>query len=438
MRRLPICVPTWLGSALVVSLLVACQSSAQEKSDGRTPSRTFRPVVRGTQYAVSSMKQEATRAAARILESGGNAFDAIVAGQAVLALVNPESNGLGADAVILVYHAGEKHVYSINAEGTAPKLATIDWYNKNNGGKIPNSDGLLSASLPGVIDAWYVLLDRWGTMTFAQVLEQAIDVAENGFPIGDGLARAIAGSRKIRKYPTSQKVYFPGGKAPHPGEIFRNVDSARMLRKLVEAEQAAAGRGRREALRAARDRFYKGDIARTMGEFSEQNGGLYRYEDFAAYNAKVETPVSVTYRGYEVYKNPSSSQGPAELFLLNILEDYDVKKMRHNSPEYIHTCVEALKLAFADREKLGDTDFVRVPYEGLLSKAYAAERRKLIDPNRASLEIRPGNPEQFMKVSAAPAHIRHRHVGEADYSEGDTSYIAVIDQDHNMISFVPS
>src|SRR6478752_4056128 len=277
---------------LLLNLLLAYQSRAQEKSEGSiTPSRTFRPVVRGTQYAVSSMKQEATRAAARVLESGGNAFDAIVAGQAVLALVNPESNGLGADAVILVYHAGEKQVYSINAEGTAPRLATIDWYNKNNDGKIPNSDGLLSASLPGVIDAWYILLDRWGTMTFAQVLEQAIDVAENGFPIGDGLARAIAGSRKIQKYPTTMKVYFPGGKAPRPGEIFRNVDAARMLRKLVEAEQVAAPQGRREALRAARDRFYKGDIARTMGEFSEQNGGLYRYEDFAAYTAKVETPV---------------------------------------------------------------------------------------------------------------------------------------------------
>src|SRR5436190_4167392 len=291
MRRLPIC----LGSALLLSLLVAYQSSAQEKSEGRaTSSRTFRPVVRGTQYAVSSMKQEATRASARILESGGNAFDAIVAGQAVLALVNPESNGLGADAVILVYHAGEKKVYSINAEGTAPRLATIDWYNKNNDGKIPNSDGLLCASLPGVIDAWYILLDRWGTMTFAQVLEQAIDVAENGFPIGDGLSRAIAGSRKIQKYPTTMKVYFPDGKAPHPGDIFRNVDSARMLRKLIKAEQAAAGQaaageGRRAGLRAARDRFYKGDIAETMGQFSAQNGGLYRYEDFAAYTAKVET-----------------------------------------------------------------------------------------------------------------------------------------------------
>jgi gamma-glutamyltranspeptidase/glutathione hydrolase len=390
------------------------------------------------QYAVSSMKQEATRAAARIMESGGNAFDAVVAGQAVLALVNPESNGLGADAVILVYHAGEKRVYSINAEGTAPRLATIDWYNTNNGGKIPNSDGLLCASLPGVIDAWYILLDRWGTMTFAQVLEQAIDVAENGFPIGESLARAIAGSKKIQKYPTSKTVYFPGGKPPRPGDIFRNVDSARMLRKLVEAEQAAEGQGRSAALRAARDRFYKGDIAESMGAFCEQNGGLYRYEDFAAYTAKVETPVSVNYRGYDVYKNPSSSQGPAELLLLNMLESYDVKKLRHNSPEYIHTSVEALKLAFADRELLGDTDFVRIPYEGLLSKAYAAERRKLIDADHASLEIRPGKPEAFMKVAAAPAHIGHTHLGEADYSERDTSYIAVVDKDHNMISFEPS
>ena len=213
------------------------------------------------------------------------------------------------------------------------------------------------------------------------------------------------------------KVYFPNGRAPQPGEIFRNPDSARMLRKLVEAEKAAAGKGRREALRAARDRFYKGDIARTMAEFSEKNGGLYRYEDFAGYTAKVETPVSTNYRGYEVYKNPSSSQGPAELFMLNILEGYDLKAMGHNSAEYIHTSAEALKLAFADRELLGDTDFVRIPYEGLLSKAYAAERRKLIDPDKASLEIRPGNPEQFMKTTEPARRVRGADVGEADYSK---------------------
>jgi len=435
MRRFPTC----LLGALLLSLAVGYQMEAQEQSDSSTTSsRTLRPVIRGTQYAVSSMKLQATEAAVRILEAGGNAFDAAVAGQAVLALVNPESNGFGADAVVLVYDAREKKVHSINAEGTAPRLATIDWYNKNNGGRIPSSDGLLSASLPGVIDAWYIMLERWGTMTFAQVLERAIDIAENGYPIGEGLSRAIAGSMKIRKYPSTMKVYFPNGRAPQPGELFRNPDSARMLRKLVDAEKAAAGKGRREALRAARDRFYKGDIARTLGDFSEKNGGLYRYEDFAGYTAKVETPVSTNYRGYEVYKNTSSSQGPAELFMLNILEGYDLKAMGHNSPEYIHANAEALKLAFADREQLGDTDFVRIPFEGLLSKTYAAERRRLIDSNKASLEIRPGNPEQFMKATYPAGRVRGASVGEADYSEGDTSYIAVVDKDRNMVSFEPS
>ena len=430
---------TCLLAALLVSLSVGYQMEAQEQSDSSTTSsRTLRPVIRGTHYAVSSMKVEATEAAVRILEAGGNAFDAAVAGQAVLALVNPESNGFGADAVVLVYDAREKKVHSINAEGTAPRLATIDWYNKNNGGRIPSSDGLLSASLPAVIDAWYIMLDRWGTMTFAQVLERAIDVAENGYPIGEGLSRAIAGSKKIQKYASTMKVYFPNGRAPQPGELFRNPDSARMLRKLVDAEKAATGKGRREALRAARDRFYKGDIARTMGDFSEKNGGLYRYEDFAGYTAKVETPVSTTYRGYEVYKNTSSSQGPAELFMLNILEGYDLKTMGHNSPEYIHASAEALKLAFADREQLGDTDFVRIPFEGLLSKTYAAERRKLIDANKVSLEIRPGNPERFMKTTDPVGRVRGASVGEADYSEGDTSYIAVVDKDRNMVSFEPS
>ena len=166
----------------------------------------------------------------------------------MLALVNPESNGLGADAVILVYHAGEKKVYSINAEGTAPKLATIDWYNKNNGGKIPNSDGLLSASLPGVIDAWYVLLDRWGTMSFAQVLAQAIDLAENGFPISE-VWRLRSRSKKIQKYPTTMKVYLPNGKAPHRR---RHLSQRRFRSDAPEAGRSrASGGGTRSARGAA-------------------------------------------------------------------------------------------------------------------------------------------------------------------------------------------
>ena len=399
---------------------------------------TMRPVIRGEQYGVTSMKAPATAAAVRILEAGGNAFDAAVAGQAVLALVDPGSNGIGSDAVLLVYDAQSKQVLSINAEGTAPKLATIEWYAEHNNGELPRSDGLLSASIPAVVDAWYVLLDRWGTMTFAEVLAPAIEVAEEGFPISERLARSIAGSEKIRKYPTTMKIYFPNGRAPEPGEIFKNPDAARTLKRLVEAEQQNAGQGRRAALKAARDRFYKGDIAREMAAFFEENGGLYRYEDFAEYTVKVETPVSVDYRGYSVYKNPSASQGPAELFALNLLEGFDLKALGHNSVDYIHTSAEALKLAFADREKyLGDMDFIDIPYDGLLSKEYARERRRLIDLNRASFELRPGTPEEFTSAARLnrPFHINLD--GDVDH-EGDTSYIAVVDGDRNMVSFEPS
>ncbi|HSF17428.1 MAG TPA: gamma-glutamyltransferase [Vicinamibacteria bacterium] len=435
------------AGSLLVCLLVSVHAVHAQVSPPREGTSiagsTMRPVIRGKHYAVSSMKSEATEAAVRILEAGGNAFDAAVAGQAVLALVDPDSNGLGADAVVLVYVAAEKKVYSINAEGTAPALATIDWYRDHNDGEIPRSDGLLSASMPAVIDAWYVMLDRWGTMSFAEVLEPAIDVAENGFPMGEGLARAIRRSEKIKKYPTTMKVYYPGGRPPEPGEIFRNPDAARMLRKLVEAEQEAKGRGRSEALKAARDRFYKGDIARAMADFSEENGGLYRYQDFAGYRGQVESPVSTNYRGFEVYKNRSSTQGPAELFMLNILEGYDVRALGHNSADYIHVSAEALKLAFADREQLGDTDFVEIPFAGLLSKDYAVERRKLIDLDKASTEVRPGEPEKFMQVSEdalllGPKPDVRVNLGEADYSEKDTSYIAVIDKERNMVSFEPS
>src|SRR2546421_7839840 len=314
----------------VMILLSTGITMGQEQESPEVTNRTMRPVVRGQHFAVAAMKAEATRAAERVLEKGGNAFDAIVAGQAVLGIVDAAMNGIGADATLLVYDAKTKKVYSINAEGTAPRLATIQWYKEHNGGKLPVNDSLLSGTVPGCIDAWYILLDRWGTMSFAQVLAEAIDLAENGFPVGDSFARALATSQKLRKYPTSTKVYLPNNRAPQAGEIFRNPDLARTLKRLVEAEKQNRARGRHAALKAARDRFYKGDIAREMARFSEQNGGLFRYEDFANYTAKVEEPVSVDYRGYQIYKNASASQGPAELFALKILEGYDLKAMGHN------------------------------------------------------------------------------------------------------------
>ena len=422
-----------LTAALAPLLLLASTLLAQSPT-----TQTMRPVIRGRHAAIVSMKAEATEAARRILDAGGNAFDAAVAGQAALAVTDFSLNGVGSDAVLLVYDSREKKVYSINAEPRAPKLATIEWYEKNNGGKIPESDGLLSGGIPGVVDAWYILLDRWGTMSFEQVLQPAIDLAENGFPLSERGASYIAESQKILKYPTTVKIYLPDGHPPKAGEILKNPDLARTLKKLVEAEKSSQSNGRHEALKAARDRFYKGDIARALAAFSEANGGLFRYEDFAEYTAKVETPVSTNYRGYDVYKNPSSSQGPTELIALNLLEGFDLKAMGHNSPEYLHTSVEAVKLAMADRERyLGDTDFIKIPYAGLLSKEYAAERRKLIDPAKASLELRPGDPEKYMSAAELNRPVHEVLDGNAKH-EGDTSYIAVIDKDRNMVSFEPS
>ena len=249
----------------------------------------------------------------------------------------------------------------------------------------------------------------------------------------------IATTDENPEVPDDRKNLSSQRQAPKAGEIFKNPDLARTLRKLIEAERANQSKGRHAALKAARDRFYKGDIAREMAAFSEAHGGLFRYDDIAQYTAEVETPVSINYHGYQVYKNPSASQGPAELLALNILEGYDLKALGHNSADYIHINAEAVKLAMADREKyLGDMDFIKIPYAGLLSKDYARERRKLIDPAKASLELRPGSPEKF--ISNTPASDRHVQVildGNADHS-GDTSYIGVVDKDRNMVSFEPS
>jgi gamma-glutamyltranspeptidase/glutathione hydrolase len=427
---------SFVTTKIVFFVLVAVVplTFAQNEDSGQT----MRPVIRGRHAAVASMKAEATEAARRILDGGGNAFDAAVGGQAALAVTDFSLNGIGSDAVLLIYNAKDKKVYSVNAEPRAPKLATIEWYQKNNDGKIPQSDGLLSGGIPGVVDAWYTLLDRWGTMSFEQVLQPAIDLAENGFPLSEYGASYIAETKKILKYPTTVKIYMPNGRPPKAGEILKNPVLARTLKKLVEAEKTNQSKGRHEALKAARDRFYKGDIAKELAAFSEANGGLFRYEDFAEYTAEVESPVSIHYRGYQIYKNPSSSQGPTELIALNLLEGYDLKGMGLNSPDYLHTSAEAVKLAMGDREKyLGDMDYIKIPYDGLLSKDYARERRKLIDPAKASLDLRPGSPEKFADSSPLDRPVHEVLDGDARH-DGDTSYIAVVDKDRNMVSFEPS
>lgn len=433
--------------SLIVLVLLACgagyalaqRRAARPESDDGPRIKTMRPVVRGSRFAVSSRTPEASLVGERILRAGGNAFDAAVAGQAALSVTDPASNGVGSDNFVLVYDTKSKRVYSVNGGGPAPKLATIEWYREHQDGKLPVDDGLLSGSVPGVVDTWYILLDRWGTMTFAEVLAPAIELADKGFPLGEGYARNIARNKKLPKYESSKRVYYPGGEAPKAGELFRNPDLANTLRKMVASEKQNAHLGRSAALKAARDRFYKGDIAREFAEFSEANGGLFRYDDFAGYSAKVEEPVSYNYRGFEVYKNPSANQGPGELFALGILEGFDLKKMGHNSADFIHTGVEAIKLAFADRELfLADQDFIKIPFAGLLSRDYMAERQRLVNMRRASDELRPGHPERFMEgFEPVDRPIEVTGQSEGDH-EGDTSYIAVVDGERNAVSWTPS
>ena len=288
-----------MAFALSLAAMTSLSAPAQPAS------QTMKQLARGTEYAAAAMMPQATLTAEHILRSGGNAFDAIVAGQAVLGVVQPNMNGVGSDATLLIYDAKQRKVFSLNAEGTAPKLATIEWYKANQGGKIPVDDSLLAGTVPGVVDAWYILLSRWGTRSFAELLAPAIELAERGVPMGPTL-----NSPALQKYPTSARVFAaPDGRSWKDGEVWKNPDLARTLRRLVEAEKQAASQGRQAALKAARDRFYKGDIAREMANFSEENGGLFRYEDFAGYTAKVEEPAAIDYRGYTVYKNASASQG---------------------------------------------------------------------------------------------------------------------------------
>ena len=265
---------------LAFALLLNLQPlSAQEQRVRVRPPHTVKPVVMGREYAVSSMMPQASMAAQRILEAGGNAFDAAVGGQAVLGLVSPAANGVGSDAMLLVYDAKLKKVWSINAEGAAPKLATIEWYEGNQHGKIPSDETLLAATVPGVIDAWCIMLSRWGTKSLEAVLGPAFEVAEGGVALSAAQASQINNAQGLGKYPTSRKLYQPDGKKWQEGDIFKNLELARTFHRLIEAERKAAPSGRQAGLQAARDCFYKGDIAREMAQFSEENGGLFRYED---------------------------------------------------------------------------------------------------------------------------------------------------------------
>lgn len=424
------------AAAAVVGLSVA-----------RPVADTFRPVVRGKRGAVAAGHPLSAEAGLRLLQQGGNATDAGCAAILAASVIEFSHFSFGGEVPIIIKPSGGA-VTVINGQGIAPRLATrqffLDQAKKGEPQKGPPfipSTGILPATVPAVLDAVVTTLDRFGTKSLAQVMQPAIELAD-GVPIDELRASYIERTRKVfEPWPSSANVFLPGGHAPKPGEMFSQPALARTLREIVKAEKSAASRGRHAALTAARDYFYKGVIARRISDFCAANGGLLRAGDFAAFHAKIEEPAHSSYRGYEVYKTGFFAQGPVMLEALNLLEGYDLRAMKHNSADYIHTLTEAMKLGFADRDRYyGDPDFVRVPGSELLSKDYAAMRRSLIDEKRASLEQRPGDPvnkKPLINGGPNPALTGQSSVPEAERAN-DTTCVNVIDKDGNLFSATPS
>lgn len=412
---------------------------------------TFRPVVRGKRGVVAGGQPLSVEAGLRILQHGGNAVDAGVATILAASVIEFSHFSFGGEVPILIKLKGQK-VAVIEGMGQAPMKATLEFFanrtqSDSAGGakraaQIP-STGPLAATVPAVLDACVTALDQFGTKTLAEVMEPAIELAD-GFPIDELRVQYIRTRAPIfSQWPDAKRVFLPGGEIPKVGDLFVQADLARTLREIVRAERLASKgtrNNRHAGLMAARDYFYRGPIARRIGNYMQANGGLIAADDFAKFSAKVGQPVETEYRGYQVFKAGFWTQGPAMLETLNMLEGFDLQKMGHNSPGYIHTLAEALKLALADRDRYyGDPNFVKIPMSELLSKEYAALRRPLIDERHASLAQQPGDPMNMKAVLATAVQTvgRASTLPEIERAN-DTTCVNVVDKDGNMFSATPS
>jgi gamma-glutamyltranspeptidase/glutathione hydrolase len=411
---------------------------------------TLKPLVAGKRGVVAAGHPLVAEAGLRILEKGGNAVDAGVATLFAASVVEMASFGAGGECPILI-KLKDGPVVAINGDGIAPALATVEFYEhlrrddprlvslgtigNARGGIIP-SFGPLSAIVPSAMDSILLALEKYGTMSLSEVIQPAIELAQ-GCPLDDRLAAGIARTQRVwEKWPSTARVYMPGGHLAKAGELFLQADLARTFESLAEVERQNAGQGRVAALEAVREYFYRGPVARRISDFCQQAGCLLRQDDFAAYHARVEEPLKTTYRGIEVYKVGFWSQAPVFLQNLELLEGFDLKSMGHNSADYIHTVVEAMKLGYADRDAYyGDPDFSQIPAQ-LISKEYANLRRPLINPEKASAEHIPGDPVH-MQARASAEFVRSRY-SQRNGEHQDTTCVNVIDKDGNMLSATPS
>ncbi len=413
-----------------------------------TASAGTRPYVMGTRGVVVSGHHQASDAGLDMLKAGGNAIDAGVATVLAQAVVEFDRFGIGGEVPILIHSAAEGRVVAISGQGQAPRRATIAWFRSRGIEAIPG-DCFLPAPVPAVVGSLILALEKYGTLTLGEVLAPAVRLAEHGFAVFPTYLENLEGAaeRFRSQWPTSAAVFLPGGRLPEVGELLVQKDLAAMFRRLAAAEESASGEGRRAGLRAAYDLFYRGEIAAEIVAFqkgfecTDANGftssGLLELADFAAFRPAVEQPAMTDYRGVQVYKVGFWSQGPVLLQALNILEGFDLPGLGHNTAPYLHLLAEAMKLAFADREwYYADPDFVGVPGRGLLSKAYASERRKLVDLEVPSLELRPGNPYPFHGESLAQAEIPATVPFRPDFP--GTTGTRVADREGNVFSATPS
>jgi gamma-glutamyltranspeptidase/glutathione hydrolase len=345
----------------------------------------------------------ATQIALDILKAGGSAVDAAIAANAALGLMEPVGCGIGGDLFAIVWDAEKQELAGLDASGRSPKSLTLDHFRREGIDKIP-AFGPLPVSVPGAVDGWFELHARYGKLPMTEVLAPAIRYAREGFPLSEVIAYYWGRNAEFLKdYPGFAEIFMPGGKAPGKGEMFRNPYLADTYEKI-----AAGGR----------DVFYKGEMARAIADYMAAQGGFLSYEDLAEHRSEWIEPVSTNYRGYDLWELPPQGQGIAALQILNILEAYDLSAMGFGSTEYVHVFVEAKKLAFEDRARFyADMQFVDVPVDGLISKAYAERRRALIDLERAA--------------QSYPA-------GDDELEEGDTIYLTTADADGNMVSLIQS
>jgi gamma-glutamyltranspeptidase/glutathione hydrolase len=414
--------------------------------------QTFRPVVRGKRGVVAGGHPLSVEAGMRILQRGGNAVDAGVATILAASVIEFSHFSFGGEVPILIRLTGNE-VAVVEGMGAAPIKATREFFinrAKHDGsgmatmagaksGIIP-STGPLPATVPAVLDACVTALDKFGTKSLGEVMQPAIELAD-GFPIDELRVQYIKTRRPVfSQWPDAERIFLPHGEVPQPGDLFVQTDLARTLREIVNAEKQSAKKGRHAGLIAARDYFYKGPIGARIGSYMERNGGLLVAEDLARWHAKIGAPVKTDYRGFQVYKAGFWTAGPAMVETLNLLEGYDLKAMGHNSPEYVHTVTEAIKLALADRDRYyGDPDFVKIPMTELLSKEYAALRRSLIEKEHASLAQQPGDPSNMkpLLASAVQKVSRVSTVAENERAN-DTTCVNVIDREGNLFSATPS